>query len=87
MKTTFPTTSPKINEWLAYISIPQLNLNLIDDTTLGKAIKMGYKEDPFNTIKFIQDCYRDNPLMTEETISAHNLKLILKCNPSSSLPL
>ena len=82
MTTFTPENIPKINDWLAYISIPQLNLNLIDDSLLGFIIKEGYKVDPYATIKMIQDSYRDNPLLTEKVISSHNLKLILKCNPS-----
>lgn len=81
MKTTFPTTSLKIQEWLRYVSIPQLNLNLVDNSLLGRAIKEGYKTDPYNTIKMIQQLYKDNPLLMEETISNHNLQPILKCNP------
>jgi hypothetical protein len=86
MKTTFPQASPKINEWLRYISIPQLNLNLIDDSMLGQSIKMGYKEDPYNTIIMIQQSYQDNPILTEEVVSSYNLKLCIKCNPLEPLP-
>ena len=83
MTTFTPELIPTINEWLSYISIPQLNLNLIDDSLMGRIIKEGYRIDPYQTIKMIQDYYRDNPIMTEQVISKHNLTLILKCNPQS----
>ncbi len=81
MKTTFPRNPPKVDAWLRYISIPQLNLSLIDDSILGRSIKEGYKDDPYQTIKMIQQLYQDNPLMIEKVISLYNLKPILLCNP------
>ena len=81
MTTFTPENIPKINEWLRYVSIPQLNLNLIDDSLMGRAIKEAYKSDPYETIKLIQSCYKDNPLLTEKVVSNHNLKLCIKCNP------
>lgn len=81
MKTFTSESVEKVNEWLRYISIPQLNLNLIDNSMLGLSIKEGYKIDPFATIKMIQDSYKDNPILTEKVVSHHNIKLILSCNP------
>lgn len=76
MTTTFPTARPSVNEWLRYVNIPQLNLNLIDDSLSGIIIKEGYKLDPYATIAMIRDMRRDNPTLTEKVISSHNFKLI-----------